>query len=85
MKTYCESDFTEWFPPSMVPGQAGVYQTKQTEPNSINAHNVGFQAWNPVGKYYGMRQISPNYAEENAIHQSAWQNVWFRGLKEQPK
>jgi hypothetical protein len=84
MKVYRESDFTEWFPPTTVPGQTGVYQTSKVDPNSAYA-NIGFQEWNPIGEYYGLRQMTPRYADVNGIHVSVFQNVWWRGLKEEPK
>jgi hypothetical protein len=85
MKVYRESDFTEWFPPSTVPGQAGVYETSNKNPIKYPGQNTGFQDWNPIGAYYGLRQITPNYADRNGIHISVFQNVWWRGLKEQQK
>lgn len=74
MAVFKDEDFTEWFGPEFIPGQAGVFQITLRDGGVIL-----FSHWD--GKKYSTPAFSPNGAAQASHRPGTRQDVWFRGLK----
>lgn len=73
---------TPWFPPSVRPVHAGIYETRWANPKRRTSYPL-YQHWD--GLVWSGWSSNVDMAERNAGLVSVRQEPQWRGLAEQPK